>query len=493
MTIIARSPAVLALAAVCLLGLGLRLVRLEMPLWGDETMSWMFAARSTLGETLRVAGGDPSPPLYYALLHVAIPVLGDGSFGLRLPSVILGALAIPLVYLTMREGQFVRADALAAALLTATSAMLIYYAQEARSAALATFLATLAIFLTARLIERGGRLAAGLPLAGVAVLMLLTHRYLIALVAALVLALAFFRRWRALAMPVLALVGGGLVFAVQAAAGSFVPGASGRPTDAAALWSLGASLAAGTIGMQRLDVIPHPAQLAFPHPLINVLLPLIGGVALLVVFGAGIAGRARFTAAQRRLLLLLALCASVPTAGALLAGTPLLSVPQWLLRGIIFIWPPFLMLIAAACSVTRLRIVLITAVVIVNGLALVPYYTTYTRYDEAIGLERLAATVTPDDLIIADPWYMHTFVRYYARPKAPIIGWDDGAGWVDVERAYQTDLSGRRIPGEPPNAPRGRIFVYPRREGPIPWADHFPDTLIYVHEKASDRWVGVER
>jgi len=108
-----------------ILALTLRLIRLDTPLWGDETASWAFARRTPFVGMWRYALYDPSPPLYYALNHFMIKTFGISPWALRLLSVIFGILTIPIVYWGMQEATFSKNNSYLAILLIATSSMLI--------------------------------------------------------------------------------------------------------------------------------------------------------------------------------------------------------------------------------------------------------------------------------------------------------------------------------------------------------------------------------
>ncbi len=74
---------------------------------------------------------DIHPPLYYALLHGWTALLGTGPTALRLLSVVIGVLTIPLLYLVARRLLATRAALLATFLLT-INPLHVYYSQEVR-------------------------------------------------------------------------------------------------------------------------------------------------------------------------------------------------------------------------------------------------------------------------------------------------------------------------------------------------------------------------
>src|SRR5437879_2480547 len=84
------------------LALAVRLWRLgDAPLWLDEAFSW-HDARQPLGLIVG-ARVDVHPPLYYGLLHLWMPLAGDGEYALRFPSALLAVLAVPAAaYLARR-------------------------------------------------------------------------------------------------------------------------------------------------------------------------------------------------------------------------------------------------------------------------------------------------------------------------------------------------------------------------------------------------------
>lgn len=480
-------PPLLILALLCGLAALLRLPNLSGPLWGDEVMSWAFAARPSVWETIRVARSDSSPQLYYALLHALLPLFGQTPLGLRLPSVLLGVLAVPLSYALARAAGFDARAGLWGAAVVACSSVLVYYSQEARNYAL---LIDLALFSQLALLRCLRGPAPGPPAAYLALMLLIffTHRYGLFLLAGQVLCLALFGPRRSAVAAGLLLAGLGGLLAYQYAAGAFMAGGSGRAVDGPALLALLNSLTVGTLGMQTVDVLPAPHLLAFPDPVLDRLLPLAGAGLFGLLGLLGLRGLHRLGQAQRRGLLVLAICAATPAGLALLAGSPLSPRPQWLLRGIIYIWPLVYLLAALLCAPLRLRGALLAGVIALNGLALYPYYTRYTRFDDLPALQSLAAEMRPDDLIVADPWYMHVMVRYYVPGHPPMIGYQPRYGWLDVDALNRDDLYGAWVPIRTTPVLRGRVFVYPRKGG-VDWLDKFPGAPVYSYDLASRRWV----
>jgi uncharacterized membrane protein len=144
-TILSRLRRIGLPLALTLLALAIRLHNLSYhSLWFDEVMS-VHWARSSVPRILEVSMNlleDRLPPLYYLFLHYWRLFAGDGEAAVRLPSVLLGTLLIPVVYRLASDLFDARVGSLAAAL-TALNPFLVWYSQEARMYALAVLLATL--------------------------------------------------------------------------------------------------------------------------------------------------------------------------------------------------------------------------------------------------------------------------------------------------------------------------------------------------------------
>src|SRR5581483_764279 len=82
----------------------LRLSQLHQSLFGDEVLAYREIAGHSLAGTIHVVRGgvESSPPLFFALAWLSAK-LGDPTVWIRLPSLILSTLTIPVVYLLGRE------------------------------------------------------------------------------------------------------------------------------------------------------------------------------------------------------------------------------------------------------------------------------------------------------------------------------------------------------------------------------------------------------
>lgn len=146
--------AILFLAAV------LRVIKLDQSLWLDEAINVLAAKDLNLLEYLtKYPIGDFHPPGYFFILWIWTHLEVSGEVAVRFPSVIFGTLTIYLVYLLGKElfseqsSSSNRKTELIAALLMALAPLHIYYSQEARMYALATFAVTLSMLFFIRLLN----------------------------------------------------------------------------------------------------------------------------------------------------------------------------------------------------------------------------------------------------------------------------------------------------------------------------------------------------
>jgi uncharacterized membrane protein len=150
------------LLALTALGLLLRVLRLSwQPLWWDEGYSIYFATEP-LSHMVWLTAHDIHPPLYYALLHGWLRLLGSAQpEPARAFSVLCGVLAIPaLAWLARAMFPGRPAVALGAALLLAINPFHLFYSQEVRMYGQALLLALVATIAFWELLRR---LDAGLP------------------------------------------------------------------------------------------------------------------------------------------------------------------------------------------------------------------------------------------------------------------------------------------------------------------------------------------
>ena len=142
------APIVAALAtlayAVAVLGFGL----VYRPLHNDEGVTLSVASHASARDVLDVAINDRhGPPLHYLLVHASL-LWRDDMLGLRLPSALLGILAVALAYGFGRE-LLGRSGGAVVAVLVAASPVVVHLGQFARgyTAMLAASFASLWLLL----------------------------------------------------------------------------------------------------------------------------------------------------------------------------------------------------------------------------------------------------------------------------------------------------------------------------------------------------------
>jgi mannosyltransferase len=141
--------------AIGLVALGLRLWGLDRKsVWFDEVVTWIHA-HQTWPELLESLRQDVHPPLSYMLYHLW-PATDAGDFWLRLPSAVLGTLAVAMCF-AWASLIGTRVQALIAAAFVAFSALQIDLAQEARMYGLLLLLTATSLWLLDRLLVRPGR------------------------------------------------------------------------------------------------------------------------------------------------------------------------------------------------------------------------------------------------------------------------------------------------------------------------------------------------
>ena len=161
------TPVRLALA-LTLAALALRLVNLGgRNLWLDEAFSAWFSAQSFEHLWTVLPTYEAHPPFYYSLLKLWRSVFGDSAVALRMLSVLLGALTVPVVIAAAFEQErqspsghpMLRATLVGC--LAAASPMLMSIGQEARPYPLLTFGYALSILALLRLFRQFGNGGSG--------------------------------------------------------------------------------------------------------------------------------------------------------------------------------------------------------------------------------------------------------------------------------------------------------------------------------------------
>ncbi len=144
----------LLLGAIVLLAVVCRVVGLGDRLTGDEGYSWLVASAPDPGAFFdRLAMYENTPPLFYALLA---PLPLDDEVWIRLPAVVAGVAAVPVLYAIVRPLVGTRA-ALLAALGLAVAPLHVAFSNYARGFTLAGLGSLLALWAVARLAQGASR------------------------------------------------------------------------------------------------------------------------------------------------------------------------------------------------------------------------------------------------------------------------------------------------------------------------------------------------
>ena len=262
----------LALGAIVVLAAVLRFATLRtQSIWFDEAATWDLVRRP-FGEMLgRIPDGESNPPLFYVLEWGWTRVFGDGEAGLRSLSALAGLLMVPVAYaIARRAASGVARAGLAAAALVAVNPLLVWFSQEARSYALATLLAAVALLLSLHALDdRRGRWLAGWAV--VAALALATHYFTAFVLAPQALWLLWrhpHRRGATAAVAALTAAGLALLPLLLAQAGN--------PYDIA-----GTSIALRLVQVPKQFLLGYRGPLALPLGLLEALLVAGGGWLLL--------------------------------------------------------------------------------------------------------------------------------------------------------------------------------------------------------------------
>lgn len=409
----------LLLTAACLAAFAWRSHDLPaQSLWSDEGLS-LYRARqdapAILANLITIDGidtRDTNPPLYFLLLHAWRALTGETIFSLRYLGVLIGLLAIPLLFQLGRLTFGWNAGILAA-LLLALSPFHIWQIQELRNYSLLLTLNLLSLYGLLRALDADRRWLA--LWMGAGLLGIYTHYFgfFIFAFGAAVLTIHLLRQrwsppvwvWAAMAAVTLALL----------------------PVLVVAWGRLRAGPQSGFVYVPPLDILSHAASVfsvgftsTVVHPLWRVL-----PVLLLAAVGAGqIFTRRRFPALFCLAYLL------VPLSLLILLSqiTPLYNGPRHLFMGL----PPFLLLVAAGLDWLRRQPRRWTPV-LAGGLSTFLLISqiawTHTQFtapalvkDDVQGVaEYLTRVAGPADAIVLhDAILKLTFDAYYHGP-APVV------------------------------------------------------------------------
>ena len=127
----AAAPWGWAVAAVLAVAAAVRLPGLQTELWYDEIATLVISIRQPLWTILTDFPGVNQHPLYSVLAHGTVTLFGEAPWSIRFPAVVFGVIAVWTVWDAGRLF-LTRTEALAAAVLVATSSHHVWFSQNAR-------------------------------------------------------------------------------------------------------------------------------------------------------------------------------------------------------------------------------------------------------------------------------------------------------------------------------------------------------------------------
>lgn len=120
-----------AVAAVLAVAAAVRLPAIQTELWYDEIATLVISIRQPLWTILTDFPGVNQHPLYSVLAHGTVALFGEAPWSIRFPAVVFGVVAVWTVWDAGRMF-LTRTEALAAAVLVATSSHHVWFSQNAR-------------------------------------------------------------------------------------------------------------------------------------------------------------------------------------------------------------------------------------------------------------------------------------------------------------------------------------------------------------------------
>ena len=372
----------------------------EQSFWLDEAVTVDLLRNDLVGMLRAIPDSESTPPLYYLLAWPWAKAFGTGEIGLRSFSALCGTATVPVAYAAGAGLASRRAGAIAA-LLVATSPLLVWYSQEARAYALFVLCGALSLWLFARALERPSRdVLVGWVAASA--LALATHYFAVFLVAAeAAFLLALVRPRRAVAAASAAVGAVGL---------ALLPLALHQERGGRTSWIADTPLAERAEDVVREFVagmypLPHAAKL---------------GLIVLAAATAFVALRARPKERSRAFLALGVGVLAVAFPVALALG----GFDYFLARNLIVAWLPIAVFLAIALAGDRARWVGPAVAVGLGAMSTAVVAATASRSDLARDDWRSVANTlaTPrPKLVVVAPAYERAPLEYY-RPEARPLG-----------------------------------------------------------------------
>jgi uncharacterized membrane protein len=145
-----------AVGALTVLALGLRLALMRDSLLGDELFMFNIVHGRSLGQAMSIVREtEKTPPLFFIFTWLTAK-LGDPTYWIRLPSLVFGTALVPLGY-ALGARTVSRAAGLVAAAMLTLNAFAIFYGTEARSYTAVAFLAGLSTLCLLEALRTGKR------------------------------------------------------------------------------------------------------------------------------------------------------------------------------------------------------------------------------------------------------------------------------------------------------------------------------------------------
>jgi hypothetical protein len=141
------------LIGLSVLGLGLRLWRLNSDLWHDEVLTLLDFARRPIGEILTSFPSQNQHMFFSVLARLSFGLFGESAWALRLPSVIFGVASLWALFMLGRQLLGTREALLACSLMT-VSYHHIWFSQNARGYMGLLFFTLLATWLWLEALSR---------------------------------------------------------------------------------------------------------------------------------------------------------------------------------------------------------------------------------------------------------------------------------------------------------------------------------------------------
>jgi len=423
----------LLFGVILFVGIVLRLIiHLNGPLDFDEIVSWAIARRTPFLNMWVAGFSEPTPPIYETVVHFTMSLLGDTPALIRTPSALFGVLILPLTFWIMRLGTFDKKDSLCAMAIVAVSPMLIYYSQELRAYSMLAFTGVLSVGLLLRCLRKPTNINS-LVFAITIFILAHIHRYGLLLIAAELFCVILYRQWKILAFFSVSMFLVLLIIIKQIISGEFYYSlAIDRVTRWDSLFALINFLNVG-IDLGSITGYHNTPFIYYSRYKINFILSMSGLIVFTTIILRGLAYVRNYVHEQKQFMIILASCIIIPSALALISGTPLIRIhPQWLLRGLIYIWPLYYISAVAFCSTSRYKLYLILSIIMLNCFSLYPYYTSFNRCPQANALERLNRRTNENDIIVANPWYFYD-------GRAQQAAYDPTEGWIDIKRLRASD------------------------------------------------------